>query len=118
MQKHKLTKIIFLIILLVEIVWGQSIEADSMDTSKKLIGFDKIQHTAVSCLLTLSGQYIFESKSDLKNKEALLFSASAAAGIGLAKELNDMNVREEQFDWGDMIANILGIGLGVLIINL
>ena len=45
------------------------------------------------------------------------FSAGSAAAIGLAKELNDMEKRNTKFDWGDMIANFIGISIAVLIIT-
>ena len=40
-----------------------------------------------------------------------------SASIGLVKELNDMKTRQTIFDWGDMMANFMGIGLAVLIIT-
>ena len=47
----------------------------------------------------------------------LSYSVSSAAFIGLTKELNDMQTRKIPFDWGDMIANGIGIAIAVLIIT-
>ena len=98
--------------------YGQLSDSDSTSSNKKIIGYDKIQHTAVSCLLTLSSQYILEEKSNFSQNGAIGYSASTSAMIGLTKELNDMNVRKKPFDWGDMIANFVGIGIAVLIVTL
>ena len=98
--------------------YGQVSNSDSTSSNKKIIGYDKIQHTAVSCLLTLSSQYILEEKSNYSQNGAIGYSVSTSTMIGLAKELNDMNVRKKPFDWGDMIANFVGIGMAVLIVTI
>ena len=104
-------------ILITSICTAQSSEADSLNTKYHTIGFDKIQHTAVSCLLTLSGQYIMESKSGFDENKALSYSVGSAVMVGLVKELNDAQAKENQFNWGDMIANGIGIIVAVLIIT-
>ena len=111
-------KAIIIILFAFCISYGQISDTDSTSSNIKIIGYDKIQHTAVSCLLTLSSQYILEEKSNFSQNEAISYSASTSAMIGLTKELNDMNVRKKPFDWGDMIANLVGIGMAVLIITL
>jgi len=83
-----------------------------------VVGHDKLQHVAVSCLLSLSGQYVLETKSDMNKNNALICSATTSAIVGMTKELNDMQIRSKQFDWGDMLANIVGIGLAIVIIAL
>lgn len=118
MQKNQYYKIALILILIVNPVLGQSSEADTTNVKHHIIGYDKIQHTAVSCLLTLSGQYILEQKANLAQNETLCYSASTTAIIGLTKELNDMKINLQPFNWGDMVANIFGIGLAILIISL
>ena len=108
---------IITIIIIFSICYAQSTEADSLNTHRPVIGFDKIQHAAVSCLLTLSGQYIMENKSGLDENKALSYSASSAATIGLIKELNDVQTKGRSFNWGDMIANGIGIAMAVFIIT-
>ena len=105
------------IIIIICNCYGQSTEVDSLNTHRPVIGFDKIQHTAVSCLLTLSGQYLMENKSGFEENKALSYSASSAAAIGLIKELNDVQTKGRSFNWGDMIANGIGIALAVFIIT-
>ena len=105
------------IIILFSICFAQSAEADSLDMPHRMIGFDKIQHAAVSCLLTLSSQYVMVNKSGFDEDKALSYSVSSSALIGLAKELNDVQAKKQQFNWGDMIANGIGIAIAVLIIT-
>ena len=105
------------ILIVFSICNAQSTEADSLNTHRQVIGFDKIQHATVSCLLTVSGQYIMESKSGHDKNKALSYSVSSAAAIGLIKEINDVRTKGRSFSWGDMIANGIGIAVAVFIIT-
>jgi hypothetical protein len=104
-------------IIIFSMCFAQTAEADSLNTSRKTIGYDKIKHTAVSCLLTLSSQYVMENKSGFDENKALSYSISSAALVGLTKELNDKQTRNIPFDWDDMIANGVGIAIAILIIT-
>ena len=118
MHKFFPIKKCILIFMLSSIAICQTLPTDSTKVKHRVIGYDKIQHVAVSCLLTLSGQYVLETKSNFNQDNALMYSASSSVMIGLTKELNDMKTRSSPFDWGDMLANFVGIGLAVLIIAL
>ncbi len=117
MQKNYCLLIIIYIVLTAALLNGQSADTDSTITKHKIISYDKLQHAAVSCLITLSGQYILEDKTEISKDDALYYSASSAATIGLAKELSDKKTRAQPFDWGDMLANFIGIGFAILIIS-
>ena len=108
---------IITIIIILSNCFAQSSQSDSLNTQRKTIGNDKIQHAAVSCLLTLSSQYVLENKSGFDKNKALPYSVGSAATIGLAKELNDVQTSERPFDWGDMIANVVGIAIAAIIIT-
>ena len=108
---------IFIATLIFSVNFAQTSEADSLNVPHKTIGYDKVQHAAVSCLLTLSSQYVMENKSGFDEYKALSYSVSSAALVGLTKELNDKQTRKIPFDWGDMIANGVGIAIAVLIIT-
>ena len=105
------------IIILLTICSAQSTQSDSLNVPQRIIGFDKIQHAAVSCLLTLSSQYIMVNKSDLDEYKALSYSVGTSVAIGLTKELNDCQTKGNSFNWGDIIANGVGIAIAVLIIT-
>jgi len=118
MEKYSPLKILIIVVLFTMVGFSQSTKSDSTIVQKKIIGYDKIQHAVVSCALTLSGQYVFENKSEFSPNEALSYSVSSTTMVGLTKELNDMQTRQKPFDWGDMIANMVGIGIAVFIITI
>ena len=102
--------------IILNLCFSQSIEADSLDTPRKTPGFDKVQHVAFGCLWTLSSQYILENKSGFGEDKALSYAVGSAVSLGLAKELNDSQTRKKSFDWGDMLANGIGVAVAILII--
>ena len=102
--------------IILNLCFSQSIEADSLDTPRKTLGFDKVQHVAFGCLWTLSSQYILENKSGFGEDKALSYAVGSTVSLGLAKELNDSQTRKKSFDWGDMLANGIGIAVAILII--
>lgn len=105
------------IIIIFSSCFAQSAKADSLNVPNRTIGFDKIKHAAVSCLLTLSNQYVMVNKSNMNESKALSYSVSSAALVGLAKELNDLNHKDGHFSWGDIIADGVGIAIAVFIIT-
>ncbi|MFC1527774.1 hypothetical protein ACFLZA_02700 [Candidatus Neomarinimicrobiota bacterium] len=102
--------------IILNLCFAQSIEADSLDTPRKTLGFDKVQHVAFGCLWTLSSQYILENKSGFGEDKALYYAVGSAVSLGLAKESYDSQTRKKSFDWGDMLANGIGIVVAILII--
>jgi uncharacterized protein YfiM (DUF2279 family) len=104
------------IIIIFGFCYAQSTEADSVNTNHRIISFDKVQHAAVSCLLTLSSQYIMVNKSGFSEQKALSYSVSSSALFGLAKEFNDCKTKERSFDWSDLIADGVGLAIAAFII--
>ncbi len=110
-------KLVITIIIIFSICFAQSAEADSINMHHRIISFDKVQHVAVSGLLTLSSQYIMVNKSGFSEQKALSYSVSSSALFGLAKEFNDCKTKERSFDWGDLIADGVGLAIAVFIIT-
>jgi VanZ family protein len=73
------------------------------------IGWDKALHFAVCCVITLIPFLI------TWNVNWVFFGFLVAIMIGFMKELFDKYVKKTKFDLIDMIADILGAFLGVLI---
>ena len=109
--------LVITLLIIINICFTQNSEIDSLTAKHKTVGFDKIQHAAFSCLWTLSSQYVMENKSGFGEHKALSYSVSSSVLIGLAKELNDLDRKNSHFNWGDIIADGVGIAIAVLIIT-
>ncbi len=82
------------------------------------LGFDKVQHFTVSCLWTLSTQYLLETKLDYSSSQALPLSLGSALLAGIGKEVYDRSKEKGFFSRRDLVADMLGIALGVFLIQL
>ncbi len=82
------------------------------------LGFDKVQHFTFSCLITLSSQYLFVNKFGMEENGAVYISASSSLLIGISKEFVDKKKPKGFFSRRDLLADILGIGFAVFLINL
>jgi len=82
------------------------------------LGFVKVQHFTFSCLMTLSSQYILVNKYNMAENEAALYSASSSLFIGIEKEILDKKKPKRFFSRRDLVADILGIGFALILINL
>ncbi|MEE9571845.1 MAG: hypothetical protein V3W20_02220 [Candidatus Neomarinimicrobiota bacterium] len=109
--------LVIILLIIINICFTQNSEIDSLTAKHKTVGFDKIQHAAFSCLWTLSSQYVMVNKSGFDEHKALSYSVSSSVLIGLAKELNDLDRKNTHFNWGDIIADGIGIVIAVLIIT-
>ena len=76
---------------------------------------DKLEHLVVSAFfsgVTYSACRDFYNN----NKESsLCFSASFTLGLGLCKEMYDKRKPQGRFSYKDLVADLVGVGLGLLI---
>lgn len=111
------------LVMLPRIITAQ-VTAIPVDTTKDTVrydpwmGFDKVQHFTVSCLWTLSSQYLLESKLQFSASEALPLSMGSAFLAGIGKEIYDREKKNGFFSRRDLVANVLGITVGILLIQL
>ncbi|NBC87337.1 MAG: hypothetical protein GVY25_14215 [Bacteroidetes bacterium] len=83
------------------------------------LGMDKAKHVGGSLLLTLSTQYVLVVKADWAEGDALPVSMATAAGIGVAKEVYDRYAGPTAFfSTRDLVADAVGIALGVVVVLL
>jgi len=81
------------------------------------VALDKAKHLGGSALLTLSTQYVLVVKAGWTRGDALPLSVGTAASIGLAKELYDRYAGPTRFfSKKDLVADVFGIAVGVLVI--
>ena len=82
------------------------------------LGRDKVQHVVFSGLWTLSTQYILVNKADWTERDALPASIASGAAIGILKELYDASRLTGTASGKDLVADAIGIGLAVAVIQL
>lgn len=80
---------------------------------------DKAMHVGASFLITLSSQYVLESKLELTEGEALPLAATSALSAGVLKEVMDSRrLHSPHFCTRDLVADALGVLLAAGVILL
>jgi uncharacterized protein YfiM (DUF2279 family) len=113
------------LLLAVQPSWGDSsrdiavsFHSPSSDTTRlsdRWLAPDKLEHVAVSAFLSGVSYSIFRDFYCNKQETSACFSATLTFGLGLGKEFYDRRAPRGKFSYKDLVADILGIGLGLLI---
>jgi uncharacterized protein YfiM (DUF2279 family) len=93
-------------------------EADSTLKQKmpdKWFAWDKAEHLGVSAFLSGVSFSVFRDFYHNDKESSLCFSVSLTLGLGLGKEFHDFKKPGGRFSYKDLLADVLGIGLGLLI---
>ena len=78
------------------------------------LGPDKLRHLATSVILTGMCFQGYD-RSGCRLSHARGYAALSALGLGILKEERDR--RKTYFSWKDLVADIVGIGVGVLVLT-
>ena len=81
-------------------------------------GSDKIRHMTGSMIATTFTAQIARRQFNLSRKDATKIAIGITFSLGLAKETFDHTRRDNIFSWKDLTADLLGITLGVLLLNI
>jgi uncharacterized protein YfiM (DUF2279 family) len=75
---------------------------------------DKADHLLVSSFLVAGGYFVAKNDQQFNEQKALQFSVSSAFALGIVKEIRDGFRKHNAASIKDLIADVLGIGLGVV----
>lgn len=93
-------------------------EEESCDTSKicdKWLAWDKVEHFGVSAYLFVISYKIYHDFYHNHKESSLYFSGGLTFGLGVGKEFYDKGRPKGKFSYKDLVADALGIGLGLWI---
>ena len=83
-------------------------------------GKDKADHFLVSAFLTAGSYYFFKEDQNISYKKSMSLSISFALSLGIVKEIRDGLLHNRTASIAsikDVVADILGIGLGIFLFN-
>jgi uncharacterized protein YfiM (DUF2279 family) len=90
-------------------------QSDTIKTSDKWFARDKAEHLGVSAFLSGVSYSAFRDFYYNKKESSIYFSTCLTFSVGLGKELYDQKTPQGRFSCKDLVADILGIGLGLWI---
>lgn len=125
LQVKRIVLILAWLALLVQPSWGQrervvsitslSPRSDAGEISDKWFARDKAEHLAVSAFLSGVSCSVFRDFYYNKEKSAVGLSVILTFSAGLGKELCDVRAPGGKFSYKDLVADALGIALGLWI---
>ncbi|MGB2768937.1 MAG: hypothetical protein WBC88_04350 [Candidatus Zixiibacteriota bacterium] len=125
LQAKRVIVVLVWLTLLVQLSWGQadcdvsisfhSPQSDTLVIPDKWFARDKAEHLVVSTFLSGVSYSVFRDFYYNKEETSAYFSAILTFSVGLGKELHDMKAPRGRFSYKDIVADVLGIALGILI---
>ena len=88
------------------------------ERGEQWFGDDKIRHATASLILTTLSAQIAMQKFDASRADGIRIGAGISLGIGLLKETYDQTKPDNFFSSKDLLADIVGITIGILILNI
>ncbi|GAB4366822.1 MAG: hypothetical protein Kow0042_07000 [Calditrichia bacterium] len=85
--------------------------------SSPLVKPDKIQHFTMSLISTVLFYKLSETELKINPGPSKQIAAGLTFGLGIAKEIRDSTRRNNYFSLKDLLANLAGIGVGMILIN-
>ena len=92
-----------------------SSQSDTVRISDKWVAWDKVEHIGVSAFLSGVSCSVFRDFYHNHQESSIYFSATLTFSAGLGKEFYDRKTPRGSFSYKDLVADILGIGLGLWI---
>jgi uncharacterized protein YfiM (DUF2279 family) len=94
---------------------SQSKKSDTLKTCDRWLAWDKVEHLGISAYLSVVSYKIYHDFYHNRKKSSLYFSGGLTFSLGLGKEVYDEKRPNGKFSYKDLVADVLGIGLGLWI---
>jgi len=78
---------------------------------------DKAHHFLTSAFLTTAGYYYSKELSNFSNLKSQQNGIYFSISLGLMKEIRDGMQKNNSFSWKDLMANILGTAVGLVLVS-
>ena len=89
--------------------------SDSVKTSDRWLAWDKLEHLGVSAFLSGVSYSVLHEFCNNTQESSVYFSVSFTLSAGLGKEFYDSKTPGGAFSYKDLIADVVGIGLGLFL---
>ena len=90
-------------------------KSDTLEIRDKWLAWDKVEHFGISAYLSAISYKIYHDFYHNPKESSLYFSGGFTSSLGLGKEAYDKRRPQGKFSYKDLVADVLGIGLGLWI---
>jgi uncharacterized protein YfiM (DUF2279 family) len=88
---------------------------DTLNIPDKWLAWDKLEHLGVSTFFSATLYNVSHDFYYNDQESSIYLSSGLTFSLGLGKEFYDRKIRKGKFSYKDLVADILGIGLGLWI---
>ena len=81
------------------------------------LGKDKFDHAITSAGMVAAQFYFLHQELDVNTAKSRQIAAVSALAAGLAKEIYDQVSRRGTPSWKDLLADVIGVGVAVMLIT-
>ena len=85
--------------------------------SDKLTASDKAQHFMGSLISTVLFYKIFQDPLEMEKSNSKYLAVGITMGLGISKEIYDNSRSKGAFSWKDLLADVAGITVGLILVN-
>lgn len=96
---------------------SQSNSAENNRGRFRLVGSDKVQHFMASLISTVFVYKFSEVRLHMKRSHCKQAAVGFSLSVGIFKEIRDSRQPKNVFSWRDLLADVAGIGVGLVLIN-
>jgi uncharacterized protein YfiM (DUF2279 family) len=87
------------------------------DFHENLTSPDKAQHFMGSMISTVLFYKIFQDPLQMENSSSKVLAVGITLGLGISKEIYDSSKSKGRFSWRDLLADMAGIAVGLVLVN-
>lgn len=91
------------------------VKKDTLNIQDKWIAWDKLEHLGISAFFSATFYNVSHDFYYNDQRSSIYLSSGLTFSLGLGKEFYDRKIRKSKFSYKDLVADILGIGLGLWI---
>ena len=92
-------------------------EGKATRVGDSFLGVDKRQHFVGSLIQTVFWGKLAEQRFHVQVPKTLLIGGGITFSMGIAKEIRDARQPWNHFCWKDLVADALGVAVGLVILN-
>lgn len=78
---------------------------------------DKAQHFMFSIIATVFTSQMLERKAGTGHRNSLQMAGGVTLTLGIGKEIRDSRQPRNHFSWKDLLADVAGIAVGLVLAN-
>lgn len=91
--------------------------ATNVQKQFRLVGSDKVQHFMASLISTVFVYKFSEVHLRMEKSHSKQVAVGFSLSVGIFKEIRDSRQPKNIFSWRDLLADVAGIGVGLVLIN-